>query len=132
MKNIFLPNSHYICMWMGSTQWITQSLCYSTCIINRDVKFEYEPPDLTKPFEPCWTAPLKGHPHASIIYPRFWAELLAVWSKYYGGCVNIMGSCVSFPIKVQILAFYTDVCTALLHLLGNALKSLILQYCYFK
>ena len=29
-----------------------------------------------------------------------------------GGCVNIMGSCVSFQIKVQILAFYTDVCTA--------------------
>ena len=29
-----------------------------------------------------------------------------------GGCVNIMGSCVSFQIKVQILAFYTDVCKA--------------------
>ena len=26
--------------------------------------------------------------------------------------MNIMGSCVSFLIKVQILAFYTDVCTA--------------------
>ena len=29
-----------------------------------------------------------------------------------GGCVNIMGSCLSFQIKVQILAFYTNVCTA--------------------
>ena len=29
-----------------------------------------------------------------------------------GYCVNIMGSCVSFQIKVQILAFYTDVCMA--------------------
>ena len=29
-----------------------------------------------------------------------------------GGCVNILGSCVSFQIKFQILAFYTDVCTA--------------------
>ena len=29
-----------------------------------------------------------------------------------GGCVNIMGSFVSFAIKVQIVAFYTDVCTA--------------------
>ena len=27
--------------------------------------------------------------------------------------MNIMGSCVSFQIKVQILAFYTDVCMAL-------------------
>ena len=29
-----------------------------------------------------------------------------------GGCVNITGSCVSFHIKVQTLAFWTDVCTA--------------------
>ena len=27
---------------------------------------------------------LKGHPHASIMYQRFWAEFLAVRSKYYG------------------------------------------------
>ena len=27
---------------------------------------------------------LKGHPRASTMYPRFWAEFLAVWSKYYG------------------------------------------------
>ena len=27
------------------------------------------------------------------------------------GCGNIMGGCVSFQIKVQILALYTDVCT---------------------
>ena len=26
--------------------------------------------------------------------------------------MNIMGSCVSFQIKIQILAFHTDVCTA--------------------
>ena len=29
-----------------------------------------------------------------------------------GSCVNIMGSCVSFQIKAQILAFYTDMCTS--------------------
>ena len=29
-----------------------------------------------------------------------------------GGSVNVMGSCVSFQIKVQILAFYTDMCMA--------------------
>ena len=28
-----------------------------------------------------------------------------------GGCMNIIGGYVNFQIKVQILAFYTDVCT---------------------
>ena len=33
--------------------------------------------------------------------------------------MNILGSCVSFQIKVQILAFYTDVCMAPKRLVDN-------------
>ena len=55
----------------------------------------------------------KGHPHASIMYPRYSGqnsqpyEVNIMWSY-----VNIMGSCVNFQIKVPILDFYTGVCTA--------------------
>ena len=42
---------------------------------------------------------LKGHPHASIMYPRFWAEFLAVKSKYYGGLREYYGELREFPDK---------------------------------
>ena len=42
---------------------------------------------------------LKGHPHAGIMYPRFWAESLAVWSKYYGGLREYYGELREFPDK---------------------------------
>ena len=52
----------------------------------------------------CQFSSLKGHPHASIMY-----QVSGQNSLPYE--VNIMRGCVSFQIKVQILAFYTDVCT---------------------
>ena len=42
---------------------------------------------------------LKGHPHASIMYPRFWAEFLAVLSKYYGGLREYYVELSEFPDK---------------------------------
>ena len=41
----------------------------------------------------------KGHSHASIMYPRFLAEFLAVWSKYYGGLCYYYGELREFPDK---------------------------------
>ena len=54
----------------------------------------------------------KGYPHASIMYQDSGQNSYPYEVNIMGGCVNIMGSCVSFQIKVQILAFYTVVCTA--------------------